>query len=563
MIALLIAGVYGLTLVAITASYLLASLPSIRIGLMVDIRLGDVVASYAHVPALDCRSYDIVGEVPRDDRDTTDPEIFYGIIVSGNTLIKDVVERDRIVKTVGEDCLYFEIEAAGLMDYFPCLMIRGICDYADAYKNDRWPRYVSVTTAAYAKELLVLHDDKLERWLRPPNPSINANHARKLRYEGTGAWLLAYTIFHKTVLSTTTRDRLLLSFFFDFSDATKQTVDGILRSLTFQLYSTTATSIIHLDVLYAAYRDGYNQPTTETLLDAVYKILVSYKEVAIILDALDESTTRGDLLICTSRPEDEFQRNIKENYLKFDKQAQRRDFQDKHLSQGLLKRIQRKHEKALVSLPRNLDETYFRMLTSILADLKDDRPLRLAEAIEVIATQIEEDFARFNVESRLFRLVSVLHLSYFSVKEYLLGIDQIKLPTTSISITITCLTYLTDIEGSHTEIKRQFPMGSRLYYACLAGLSGAAKAILDEGADVNAKGGYIETVKLLLEKGASVNAEGGEYGNALYTALSKGHTEIAKLLLEKGAKVNAKGGRYGNALQAALYRGYADIIRIL
>ncbi|RBQ68429.1 hypothetical protein VDGD_21593 [Verticillium dahliae] len=52
--------------------------------------------------------------------------------------------------------------------------------------------------------------------------------------------LLGYS---KTVLSTTVldhiaeeKDRLLIRFFFDFSDKTKQTVDGMLRSLAFQLY---------------------------------------------------------------------------------------------------------------------------------------------------------------------------------------------------------------------------------------------------------------------------------------------------------------------------------------
>lgn len=46
------------------------------------------------------------------------------------------------------------MEAAGLMNHFPCLVIRGICDYADSHKNDRWQRYASATAAAYTKELL-------------------------------------------------------------------------------------------------------------------------------------------------------------------------------------------------------------------------------------------------------------------------------------------------------------------------------------------------------------------------------------------------------------------------
>jgi nucleoside phosphorylase len=46
------------------------------------------------------------------------------------------------------------MEAAGLINYFPCLVIRGICDYADSHKNDQWQRYASATAAAYTKEHL-------------------------------------------------------------------------------------------------------------------------------------------------------------------------------------------------------------------------------------------------------------------------------------------------------------------------------------------------------------------------------------------------------------------------
>ena len=46
------------------------------------------------------------------------------------------------------------MEAAGLMDSFPCLVIRGICDYADSHKNKRWQPYAAATAAAFAKELL-------------------------------------------------------------------------------------------------------------------------------------------------------------------------------------------------------------------------------------------------------------------------------------------------------------------------------------------------------------------------------------------------------------------------
>ncbi|OQD67257.1 hypothetical protein PENANT_c325G08942, partial [Penicillium antarcticum] len=87
-------------------------------------------------------------------RDTIDPDIHYGTIVSGNTLAKDAASRDRIVADLDEDCICFEMEAAGLMNHFPCLAVRGICDYTDSHKNDRWQRYASATAAAYTKELL-------------------------------------------------------------------------------------------------------------------------------------------------------------------------------------------------------------------------------------------------------------------------------------------------------------------------------------------------------------------------------------------------------------------------
>jgi hypothetical protein len=50
--------------------------------------------------------------------------------------------------------LCFEMEAAGLMNYLPCLVIRGICDYADSHKNKRWQGYAAAAAAAYARELL-------------------------------------------------------------------------------------------------------------------------------------------------------------------------------------------------------------------------------------------------------------------------------------------------------------------------------------------------------------------------------------------------------------------------
>lgn len=111
-------------------------------------------ATYSHVGGDSCDRCDESCLVERKARGTTDPTFHYGIIASGSILVKEATTRDKVAASAGEDCLCFEMEAAGLMNHFPCIVIRGISDYADSHKNDRWQRYAAATAAAYAKELL-------------------------------------------------------------------------------------------------------------------------------------------------------------------------------------------------------------------------------------------------------------------------------------------------------------------------------------------------------------------------------------------------------------------------
>jgi nucleoside phosphorylase len=90
---------------------------------------------------------------PDDRHDPTIPVIHYGLIASGNQVMKDGALREKCREELGILC--FEMEAAGLMDSFPCLVIRGISNYSDSHMNDRWKMYAAATAATYAKELLV------------------------------------------------------------------------------------------------------------------------------------------------------------------------------------------------------------------------------------------------------------------------------------------------------------------------------------------------------------------------------------------------------------------------
>jgi len=110
-------------------------------------------ADYDHGNENDtCKLCDDTKVVVRHERDNNEPIVYHGTIASGNQVMKNAKRRDEVVKELGALC--FEMEAAGLMDNFPCIVIRGICDYSDSHKNKRWQRYAAATAAAYAKELL-------------------------------------------------------------------------------------------------------------------------------------------------------------------------------------------------------------------------------------------------------------------------------------------------------------------------------------------------------------------------------------------------------------------------
>ncbi|THX30706.1 hypothetical protein D6D10_08573 [Aureobasidium pullulans] len=85
------------------------------------------------------------------------PKIHYGTVASSNTLEKSAHHRDAVLARLAKENIKpmcFEMEAAGLMNNFPCLVIRGTCDYGDEHKNDDWQNYAAITAAGFAKEFL-------------------------------------------------------------------------------------------------------------------------------------------------------------------------------------------------------------------------------------------------------------------------------------------------------------------------------------------------------------------------------------------------------------------------
>ncbi|KAL2817096.1 WD40-repeat-containing domain protein [Aspergillus granulosus] len=110
-------------------------------------------SSYCHANVEDdCEECDKGQLIQRPFRDAQTPYIHYGLIASGDQVLKDAKKRDSLARQHGILC--FEMEAAGIMDTLSTLVIRGICDYCDSHKNKKWQGYAALTAAAYARVLL-------------------------------------------------------------------------------------------------------------------------------------------------------------------------------------------------------------------------------------------------------------------------------------------------------------------------------------------------------------------------------------------------------------------------
>jgi nucleoside phosphorylase len=110
-------------------------------------------SDYKHIEGPTCAQCSKDKLVGRTQRASQEIVVHYGTIASGNQVIRDGLTRDKLSSELG-GVLCFEMEAAGLMNNFPCLIVRGICDYADSHENKTWQPYAAATAAACAKDIL-------------------------------------------------------------------------------------------------------------------------------------------------------------------------------------------------------------------------------------------------------------------------------------------------------------------------------------------------------------------------------------------------------------------------
>ncbi|PYI20316.1 purine and uridine phosphorylase [Aspergillus violaceofuscus CBS 115571] len=113
-------------------------------------------AEYQHKEGKTCEKCDVKQTVQRTERRSQRViAVYHGTIASGNSVIKDAATRDSYAHDPELKVLCFDMESAGVMNNLPCLVIRGIGNYADSHKNAHWQKYAALTAAAYARELLL------------------------------------------------------------------------------------------------------------------------------------------------------------------------------------------------------------------------------------------------------------------------------------------------------------------------------------------------------------------------------------------------------------------------
>ena len=99
----------------------------------------------------------------RTQDDGYQTQILIGRVGSGNAVMKSGVDRNRIAAEHG--LIGFEMEGAGTWDQVPCIVVKGVCDYADSHKDKKWQPFAAATAASVAKAML-------ERYSASDRPAV-------------------------------------------------------------------------------------------------------------------------------------------------------------------------------------------------------------------------------------------------------------------------------------------------------------------------------------------------------------------------------------------------------
>jgi nucleoside phosphorylase len=109
------------------------------------------VALVSTCKELQCDEQEMIHREPRSSSIRT-PIIHIGAIASGDTVMKSGIQRDTIANEL--DVIAFEMEGCGVWEELPCLVIKGVCDYADSHKDKVWQKFAAASAASVAKAVI-------------------------------------------------------------------------------------------------------------------------------------------------------------------------------------------------------------------------------------------------------------------------------------------------------------------------------------------------------------------------------------------------------------------------
>ncbi|KAK2811432.1 hypothetical protein FQN50_002055 [Emmonsiellopsis sp. PD_5] len=282
--------------------------------------------------------------IERTERKSSDPAIHLGTIASGDIVIGDSVERDHIDSQYDNLILCFEMEAAGLMNNFPCLVIRGISDYADSHKNDHWRSRAIAAASAYTKTLLnmsVRPDDvsnlpqltelmsvvqtidqnltqvqerlnqgfttiqkdtsqntrkNILDWITPTDYDGQQNDYLALRHEGTGAWFLSQPEYRAWLEAGNQvlycpgipgAGKTVLTAI----ESRDQKVEDYLACLLKQLLRRRPNIPVDVEALYSQHAGTRAQLSLAKLRTLLNSVSSLFWKLYVVVDALDECPT--------------------------------------------------------------------------------------------------------------------------------------------------------------------------------------------------------------------------------------------------------------------------------
>ncbi|TLD09815.1 hypothetical protein PspLS_11627 [Pyricularia sp. CBS 133598] len=84
------------------------------------------------------------------------PQVFIGSIACGNAVMKSGEHRNAVAEE--HKVIAFEMEGAGAWSEVPCIIVKGICDYADSHKNKQWQNFAAATAASVAVAILARYE---------------------------------------------------------------------------------------------------------------------------------------------------------------------------------------------------------------------------------------------------------------------------------------------------------------------------------------------------------------------------------------------------------------------